>query len=203
LPTRCGGGVGLPDVPGRPLIGIVSRLASQKGFDLLAPIAGDLAQENMAMAVLGSGEKWFEDMFRGFAQRWPDRYAVRIGYDNGLAHRIEAGADMILMPSRYEPCGLNQIYSLRYGTVPMVYATGGLEDTVDEKTGFKFHEHTPAALAAVVRESLRAWQTPFPNNERWIARMKAGMRKDFSWNQSAAKYEDVYAQLLGGAAKAA
>ena len=141
--------------------------------------------------VLGSGEQRFEDMFRYFAYARPDRFSVRIGYDNGLAHRIEAGADMFLMPSRYEPCGLNQIYSLRYGTVPIVRATGGLEDTVDDETGFKFHDYSPAALAGAIGAALYAYQ----DREGWIARMRHGMADDFSWDASAERYQELYRAL--------
>jgi starch synthase len=180
----------------RPLIGIVSRFAGQKGFDLFIEIAADLMEEDVAFAVLGSGEAALEDAFRDFAQQWPDRFGVRIGYDNGLAHRIEAGADMFLMPSRYEPSGLNQMYSLRYGTVPIVRATGGLEDTVDgsisEGTGFKFEGFLPEELLETIRTALKEWR----NRDAWVARMRRGMAKDFSWGASAAKYQELYRSLL-------
>ena len=143
----------------RPLLGIVSRFADQKGFDLVAEIAGPLAEQNVALAVLGSGDRRFEDMFRHFNWQRPDKIGVRIGYDEGLAHRIEAGCDMFLMPSRYEPCGLNQIYSLRYGTIPIVRATGGLDDTVDAETGFKFGEYSAGAFAGAIGEALHAFQS--------------------------------------------
>ena len=149
----------LPDMK-RPLIGIVSRFASQKGFDLVEAIVPELAEMDLAVAVLGSGEPHVEKMFRDLAEAHPEKFAVRIGYDNGLAHRIEAGSDMFLMPSQYEPCGLNQMYSLRYGTVPIVRATGGLDDTVDETTGFKFREYTPEALLAAIRRSASCLAKP-------------------------------------------
>jgi starch synthase len=183
--------MGLPVDMQRPLIGIVSRFADQKGSDLLAEIAAPLAQENVALAILGSGEKKFEDMFRHFAAERPDKFAVRIGYDNALAHRIEAGSDMFLMPSLYEPCGLNQIYSLRYGTVPVVRATGGLDDTVDSATGFKFGAYSPIALAGAIGEALHAWQY----RDAWIERMRLGMARNFSWDASAAEYRKLYAGL--------
>ncbi len=175
----------------RPLIGIVSRFADQKGFDLVAGIAAPLAEENVALAVLGSGDQRFEDMFRQLNAARPDKFAVKIGYDNALAHRIEAGSDMFLMPSRYEPCGLNQIYSLRYGTVPIVRATGGLEDSVDSSTGFKFGQYSPAALAGAIGRALEAWQS----REAWRERMRRGMAKDFSWDASAVEYQRLYAGL--------
>jgi len=183
--------MGLPSDLERPLIGIVSRFADQKGFDLVAAIAGWLAEQNVALAVLGSGDKHFEDMFRHFAAARPDKFGVRIGYDNALAHRIEAGSDMILMPSRYEPCGLNQMYSLRYGTVPIVRATGGLEDSVNSETGFKFNDYSPAPLAGAIAEALQAWQL----RDAWIERMRRGMAKDFSWEASAGEYQKLYGAL--------
>ena len=183
--------MGLPMNMDRPLIGIVSRFADQKGFDLVAEIANPLVEQDVAVVVLGSGDKRFEDMFRHFAAVRPDKFGVRIGYDNALAHRIEAGSDMFLMPSLYEPCGLNQIYSLHYGTVPIVRATGGLDDTVDSSTGFKFGEYSPAALAGAIGEALHAWQS----RDAWTERMRLGMSKDFSWEASAADYQRMYAEL--------
>jgi starch synthase len=118
--------------------------------------------------------------------------AVRIGYDNALAHRIEAGADMFLMPSRYEPCGLSQIYSLRYGTVPVVRATGGLDDTIEEDTGFKFQDYSGSALLGTLRLALDAYR----RQSDWIQMMRRGMRKDFSWSTAAVEYLEVYRRLL-------
>ena len=183
--------MGLPVQMDRPLIGIVSRFADQKGFDLLADIAAPLAEQDVSLVVLGSGEQRFEDMFRHFAIVRPDKFAVRIGYDDALAHRIEAGSDMFLMPSRYEPCGLNQIYSLRYGTVPIVRATGGLDDTVDSSTGFKFGAYSPHALAGAIGEALHAWQS----RDAWTERIRRAMAKDFSWEASALQYQKLYAEL--------
>jgi starch synthase len=183
--------MGLTGHPGRPVIGIVSRFAEQKGFDLLASLAPQLIEANVSLAVLGSGDRHLEDMFRHFAAERPDKFALRIGYDNGLAHRIEAGSDMFLMPSKYEPCGLNQLYSLHYGTIPIVRATGGLEDSVDRSTGFKFKEYSPAALAGAIGEALHAWQF----RDAWTERMRRGMAKDFSWESSAAEYQRMYAEL--------
>ncbi len=181
----------LPEMK-RPLIGIVSRFASQKGFDLVEAIAPQLGEMDLAMAVLGSGDSRYEQVFRGMAEAHPEKFAVRVGYDNELAHRIEAAADMFLMPSQYEPCGLNQMYSLRYGTVPVVRATGGLADTIDETTGFKFDEYTPEALLAAIDEALAAWQNP----DLWLERMRRGMAKDFSWDVSAAAYQRLYRSLI-------
>lgn len=180
--------IGLPINEARPLIGIVSRLVGQKGLDLIEQIAGELGEEDMALVALGVGEGRFEALFRVLAKTYPEKFAAVIGYDNALAHRIEAGADMVLMPSRYEPCGLTQIYSLRYGAVPIVRATGGLDDTVDETTGFKFREYTGEALLGAIRDALSAWK----NRETWQARMRRGMARDFSWDASAAEYQRLY-----------
>ena len=146
---------------------------------------------DFAMVVLGSGEAPIETMFRAMAEAHPEKFAVQVGYDNGLAHRIEAGADMFLMPSRYEPCGLSQLYSLRYGTVPIVRATGGLEDTVDQLTGFKFTEYTPQALLEAIRQALEAWS----DSPGWLERMRRGMAKDFSWDAAAVEYQRLYRSL--------
>ena len=176
----------------RPLIGIVSRFASQKGFDLIAEIASRLLEEDIYLAVLGSGDTQYESMFQLLGQTYPDQAAVRIGYDNALSHRIEAGADMFLMPSRYEPCGLSQIYSLRYGTVPVVRATGGLDDTIDEDTGFKFRDYTGGALLEVLSSALKA----YGDRDRWVTKMRRGMRRDFSWSAAAVEYLALYRRLL-------
>ena len=183
--------MGLPANTGRPLIGIVSRFADQKGFELMEGIASWLAEQNVAMVALGWGQKKYEDMFRQLAALRPDKFAVRIGYDDAISHRIEAGADMFLMPSQYEPCGLSQIYSLRYGTVPIVRATGGLDDTVDVDTGFKFADYTPEALQDAISEALKG----FAQRESWIARMRRGMAKDFSWDASAVQYQRLMSSL--------
>ena len=183
--------MGLPLNEARPLIGIVSRFAGQKGFDLLEEIVPELAEMDFALAVLGSGEAPIETMFRAMGKAHPDKFSVEVGYDNGLAHRIEAGSDMFLMPSRYEPCGLSQLYSLRYGTVPIVRATGGLEDTVDELTGFKFIEYTPEGMLGAIREALEAWS----DRPSWLERMRHGMAKDFSWDAAAVQYQRLYRSL--------
>jgi starch synthase len=185
----------LKDNPNRPVLGIVSRFADQKGFDLIAQIAADLMSEDVLLAVLGTGERRYEELFRALASDFPGRVGVKIAYDNRLAHLIEAGADIFLMPSRYEPCGLNQIYSLRYGTVPIVRATGGLDDTIDSfdlehgtGTGFKFTEYTGAALLYTIRQSLHHYS----NEGIWKRIQLNGMAKDFSWNTSAAEYAKLY-----------
>jgi starch synthase len=186
--------IGLPpDTLDRPLIGIVSRFAAQKGFDLIAEVGSRLMAEDVALAVLGSGETGYQDMFRSLTQAYPRKVGLRIGYDEAVSHRIEAGADLFLMPSRYEPCGLNQMYSLRYGTVPLVRATGGLDDTIDEATGFKFRDYSGTALLETIGLALKAYRDP----GRWTNRMRAGMRKDFSWNASATEYMRLYRRLKG------
>ena len=186
---------GLPlDAMNRPLIGIVARFTRQKGADLIAEVAGDIIAENVYLAALGTGEPEYEDFFRRLAAQFPGRVAIQIGFDNGLAHRIEAGADIFLMPSRYEPSGLNQMYSLRYGTVPVVRATGGLDDTIEEGTGFKFKEYAGQALLGAVRTAVRAYSDP----PSWREMMRRGMQKDFSWKTSAAAYSALYRRLLGG-----
>jgi starch synthase len=185
--------LGLPDQAERPLIGMVSRLDSQKGFDLIREAAGELLAEDAALVVLGTGSADYEQFLRELAAAHPDRVAVRIAFDDRLAHKIEAGADIFLMPSRYEPCGLNQIYSLRYGTLPVVRATGGLADTVDDTTGFRFQDYSAGAMMQAVRAALQAWR----DRPRREAMMRAGMRKDFSWKASAAAYSALFGELGG------
>jgi len=179
----------------RPLIGIVSRFADQKGFDLIAQVSAELMQENLSLVVLGTGQAEYERLFRGLAEKYPARVGLKIGYDNALAHKIEAGADIFLMPSRYEPSGLNQMYSLRYGTVPVVRATGGLDDTIQEfdpktnqGTGFKFVNYDGPSFLQAVREALRVFREP----KVWQQLQKNGMAKDFSWKASAAAYVTLY-----------
>jgi starch synthase len=178
-----------------PVIGIVSRFATQKGFDLVAEIADELMERNLAVVVLGSGEPIYERFFRNWAARNPGNVRVEVRYNEPLAHTIEAGADLFLMPSRYEPCGLNQIYSLKYGTVPVVRATGGLDDTIEEwnpeqktGTGFKFHGYNPRDLLAAVDRALEA----FRDKKSWTKLMRNGMAKDYDWSASAQEYVRVY-----------
>ena len=185
----------LQDNPNRPVLGIVSRFADQKGFDLIAQIAHELLHEDISLAVLGTGDRKYEELFRALAQDFPGRVGVKIAYDNKLAHLVEAGSDMFLMPSRYEPCGLNQIYSLRYGDVPIVRATGGLDDTIEAfdlqhgtGTGFKFSEYTGAALLHAVRQALQHYS----DDGIWKRIQLNGMAKDFSWNTSATEYAKLY-----------
>jgi starch synthase len=184
---------GLPaEAIGRPLLGIVSRFTRQKGTDILAEVIAEILALDVYLVALGTGDAAYEELFRTVQQEHPGRVAVRIGFDNGLAHRIEAGSDIFLMPSHYEPCGLNQIYSLRYGTVPVVRATGGLDDTIEEGTGFKFAEYSGSALLGAVRAAVLA----FADRDNWREMMRRGMRKDFSWKTSAAAYSELYRRLL-------
>jgi starch synthase len=179
----------------RAVVGIVSRFADQKGFDLIAEVAEEMLEENLALVALGTGEPKHEKLFRVLADEYPAKVGVKIAYDNAVAHKIEAGADIFLMPSRYEPCGLNQIYSLRYGTVPVVRATGGLDDTIEayqpktgKGTGFKFEAYEGKALLACLREALRVYR----DARAWKALQANGMAKDFSWKASAGEYSKVY-----------
>jgi starch synthase len=178
-----------------PVIGIVSRFAAQKGFDLIAQIMDRLAREEMIVVALGAGDKPYEEMFLRLNKQFPNKIAVKVAYDNAIAHKIEAGADMFLMPSRYEPCGLNQIYSLKYGTVPIVRATGGLDDTIEpwdartgKGTGFKFTDYTGEALLATIKQALLAYRDP----SSWQTLMRNGMSRDFSWGASAREYGKIY-----------
>ena len=180
----------------KPVIGIVSRFADQKGFDLIAEKAHALMHEDLVLVALGTGDRKYEKLFLALAEDYPGRVGVKIAYDNAIAHQIEAGADMFLMPSRYEPSGLNQMYSLKYGTVPIVRATGGLDDTIEPfdlehgtGTGFKFVQYTGAAMLNSVRQALHL----FMDERIWRRIQLNGMAKDFSWKASALEYVKVYA----------
>ena len=186
----------LPD--DAPVIGIISRLADQKGFDILSQAMEDLMSMNLGMVVLGTGEKKYHDLFEGLAKKYPKKLGVKITFDNKIAHKIEAGSDMFLMPSKYEPCGLNQIYSLKYGTIPIVRATGGLDDTIqdyDAKTGegngFKFKEYSAQILLAKVKEAVKV----FSNRKEWKKLVQKAMQQDFSWDRSAKRYVELYEKL--------
>jgi len=179
----------------RPVVGIVSRFADQKGFDLIAEKAHELMKEDLVLVVLGTGDRKYEKLFGALATAYPGRVGLKIAYDNTLAHKVEAGADMFLMPSRYEPSGLNQMYSLKYGTVPIVRATGGLDDSIEPfdvehgtGTGFKFYEYSGEALLYAVRQALHHYM-----DERiWKRIQLNGMAKDFSWKGSAREYANLY-----------
>jgi len=183
-----------------PVFGIVSRLTSQKGFELLPEVFRELLTLDVRLCVLGSGEETYERYFHRLHASWPGKAAFWAGYDDELAHWIEAGSDLFLMPSLYEPCGLNQMYSLRYGTVPVVRRTGGLADTVEpfdpatrEGTGFLFDAYEASALAAAIRRALECWGDP----ELWSALVQNGMERDFSWERQGREYVELYGRLKG------
>ena len=175
-----------------PLIGFVGRLTHQKGVDLIAATIAELAALPAQIALLGKGDRELEGALGAAAARHPGRVAMATGFDEPLAHLIEAGADLFLMPSRYEPCGLNQMYSQRYGTLPVARATGGLADTIlDGETGFLFERAETSSLTAAVRRALAAWREP----GRWREMQGAAMRRDFSWAAAARQYADLYSRL--------
>ncbi len=191
--------LGLPIAPNVPLFGTITRLAHQKGVDIELGALEEMLAANMQFVLLGTGGHEFEQGFRKLARRYPDKCVVKIGFDQGLSHRIEAGCDFYLMPSQFEPCGLNQMYSLRYGAIPIVRVTGGLDDSVtdasenEEKAdGIKFTEFTVRALAKAIRKAL------FLYDDQELLRhyRENAMTKDFSWERTAKSYEDIYQRLL-------
>ena len=193
-----------PDVEAKPLIGMVSRMVDQKGLDLIAEAArsGQLLALGASFVILGTGAEPYQRMWRELAARHPDRVAVTVGFSEELAHVIEGGADIFLMPSRFEPCGLNQMYSLRYGTVPVVRATGGLDDTVEHVdetagtgTGFKFGPYTTGAMLEALRQAVACYGRP----DAWARVQAAGMAMDNSWDASARAYEAVYQRATAAA----
>jgi starch synthase len=196
--------LGLPVKPHVPLVGLVGRLADQKGIDLMAAATPALLRSDAQFALLGSGQREFEEFFAWVGRERPDRFAARIGFDEGIAHRIEAGADLFLMPSRFEPCGLNQMYSLRYGTPPVARAVGGLVDTVEDYDGWKrgngflFGPLDPVALVVATRRALDVWR----DVRAWRGIQERGMEIDFSWGRSAERYEALYRGLAGGSGAA-
>jgi starch synthase len=196
--------LGLHPQPDTPLIAIISRLDSQKGFDILEQALPDLLVRNMQFAVLGTGAPEYHRMLQKAAAAHPGMVAARLTFDGPLSHRIEAGADIFLMPSRYEPCGLNQMYSLRYGTVPVVRETGGLADTVTDSTpetvnsgagtGFVFKPYDSDALTETVFRALDA----YGKKAYWFQIVKNGMSRDLSWKASSKQYEELYQRMLAG-----
>ncbi|MBW1991280.1 MAG: glycogen synthase GlgA [Deltaproteobacteria bacterium] len=185
----------------QPLLGIISRLADQKGFDLLAAVLPELMFRDIPLVILGTGEEKYHRWLEEAAPKYAGRLGVKIAFDNRLAHLIEAGADIFLMPSRYEPCGLNQMYSMKYGTVPVVRATGGLVDTVTPVdtakgtgTGFLFEEYSAEAFIKAINQAVEAYQ----NKKLWRKIMLNGMKEDFSWQVSAKKYLELYQRLVSG-----
>ncbi len=191
--------MGLPQAAGVPLFGVVSRLSEQKGVDIELEALGQMLAKPMQFVLLGSGEARFVEKFQELAAAFPDKTAIRIGYDQGLSHRIEAGADFFLMPSRFEPCGLNQMYSLRYGTVPIVRAVGGLDDSVTDiiedigaADGIKFKEYSAAALTKAIHKALVLYQHP----DLLRHYRRNGMQADFSWERTCLEYVQVYERAL-------
>ena len=192
---------GLPDDLTVPLIGMVSRLVDQKGVDLVLAAIERMLSTNVRLVILGSGEPRYEQQFTAFAQRYPERLGVRFAFDEPLSHRIQAGCDCFLMPSRYEPCGLTQLYSLRYGAIPIVRATGGLRDTVQpfdpatgEGTGFVFLEPNADALL----EAVRAAAETFTDKQKWRRLQRRAMEQDFSWERSTRRYVELYEHVMAG-----
>ena len=191
--------MGLPQEAETPLFGIVGRLSEQKGFDLILEVMQRWLQNNEAQwVILGTGDPKYQRILETLVQRFPQKLAVRFEFSNPLAHRIEAGADLFLMPSRYEPCGLNQLYSLRYGTVPVVRATGGLADTIvnlddqslvaETANGFTFYEYSALALS----ETLRIACETYRQKDVWNRLITTGMKQDWSWTHSAREYTALY-----------
>ncbi|MCR2803151.1 glycogen synthase GlgA [Paenibacillus soyae] len=190
--------MGLRESADTPLIGIVSRLVEQKGFDLIAATLDELLQEDVQLVVLGAGEWRYEELFRSAAARYPEKAALWLGYSDRMARRIYAGSDMFAMPSKFEPCGLSQLISLRYRTVPIVRETGGLRDTVQayneytgEGNGFSFSNYNAHEYLDTVRKALAA----YGREEVWKRIVENGARADYSWSSSAKAYMDVYSQL--------
>ncbi len=188
--------LGLPEaMNARPFLGMISRLADQKGFDLVADIMEDLMDLNVGFVLLGTGEQKYHELFESISKKYRQNAGIRLCYDNALAHKIEAGCDMFLMPSKYEPCGLNQIYSLRYGTIPIVRATGGLDDTIknyDVRTergyGFTFNNYTARDFLDAIKNALEVYK----DKNTWLKLVKRGMELDFSWENSARQYIELY-----------
>ena len=194
--------LGLPQLDTQPLIGMVGRLAHQKGFDLALDALPQLVTQPLQLVLLGSGDTQYGSRLQNWARRLPQQIAVHIGYDEALAHRIEAGADMFLMPSRFEPCGLNQLYSLRYGTVPIVRRVGGLVDTVVDTNAASLATRTATGFmieredaSAVVEAVMRAMQH-YRDGATWRQIVTTGMRQDHSWPSSARRYLDIYSDAL-------
>jgi starch synthase len=190
--------VGLPFDENTPVIGIVSRLVEQKGFDLIAEVLEKLITLNVQLVILGTGSEEYHKILKNAAKRFPDNIAVELKFDEELAHLIEAGSDMFLMPSRFEPCGLNQMYSLRYGTVPIVRKTGGLADTIidfvkepDKGNGFVFQEYSANAMLNALQNAIKA----FNDRKNWNKIQRRGMKADYSWQNSAENYVKLYQKL--------
>jgi len=181
-----------------PMIGSIGRMVELKGYDLIISIIEDILKLDVLYVMLSSGDKELEKKFEQIQKKYPKKFALILGYDEELAHLIEAGSDIFLMPSKFEPCGLNQMYSMRYGTVPIVHATGGLDDTVEDYqgngkgTGFKFYKYDAKELLKTIQRALKVYQQP----EEWKKIMRNGMAMDFSWHRSALEYINLYKNIL-------
>ncbi len=193
--------LGLEENPDAMLIGIVSRLTDQKGFDLIAYIMDELCQDNIQLAILGTGEDRYENMFRHFDWKYHGKVSAQIYYDEALSHRIYASCDAFLMPSLFEPCGLSQLMSLRYGTLPIVRETGGLKDTVEPYnkyegtgTGFSFRNYNAHEMLGTIRNAERVY---YDQREEWNKMIERAMQADFSWGNSARQYEEMYNWMIG------
>jgi starch synthase len=195
---------GLPEEHRTPVIGLIGRLADQKGWDLVADVMRRWVREqNVQWVILGTGEPHYHDLLSSLAAEYPNRVGLRLEFSDPLAHRIEAGSDMFLMPSRYEPCGLNQLYSLKYGTVPVVRATGGLKDTITDATdenladgianGFAFEHYEAYELERTLQRALSTFHN---RPEDWARLVTTGMRQDWSWSVSAKRYVELYASMI-------
>ena len=179
---------GLPILEGAPLFGIVSRLAEQKGFDILLEAIEDICKTGSQLVILGRGDAKYENLLKGYAGRFPDNLSFNIGFDEALAHKIYAGSDFFLMPSKYEPCGLGQMIALRYGAIPVVYKTGGLVDTVNSKNGFVFSSYNKDSFLKAIKKAASL----FADKGKINKLISFAMRYDFSWENSAKEYIKLY-----------
>jgi starch synthase len=189
----------LPFNQNLPVVGMISRMAAQKGYDILSQAIPDIMKLDIQFTILGSGQPKYERMMLDAARMYPDKMGVFIGFNNKLAHIIEAGADMFLMPSRFEPCGLNQMYSMRYGTIPVARRTGGIADSVIDVTqkpivgtGFLFNDYTSDKLYDTIVRAVSAYQ----DSKKWKKIMLRAMGEDFSWDVSARKYLELYKKII-------
>ena len=197
--------MGLPGLADRPVLGMIARLVEQKGFDILRPAAQAFLSQGAQLVVLGEGDARHRQMLRGLAEQYPNQVGIYLGFDETLAHLIEAGSDAYLMPSQYEPSGLNQLYSLKYGTPPIVRSTGGLADTVTDTTedtlqngtatGFVFQDYSPEALRDAGLRAMNLWRN---QPEKWQSVIQNGMRQDWSWSRSATSYLNLFNTMRHG-----
>jgi starch synthase len=194
--------MGIPYTNGTPVLGMIARLTNQKGFDLLAEIIDKILESEAQLVILGEGDKQYVDLFTRLQKKHPKQIGIYSGFHDGLAHKIEAGSDLFLMPSAYEPCGLNQMYSMHYGTIPVVRKTGGLADTVVDMeeatqrthpTGFTFEKYEARAFWKAIERALRTYRK---DKTSWRQMQMTGMKKDFSWDRSAVEYAQLYEKVI-------